>query len=502
MSKKKEDSDIKKWAGVATVVILILWAITFTIPYDKDSFFGDRGTFGDMFGAVNALFSGFAFAGIIITIILQSRELKLQREELSDTREVFEEQSRLMATQQNDNTFFNLLDNHRKLIESFKSTYNKDGYELLERTTEEWKNVFSLYSESYNAKRILDLDLYKHVGFDSFINSYPDMHTFYREVLHIHKFIETKLSSNKDFYKESLRNSLTNKEHFIFESIYHNFPSERNGIKFDTIFYNHYQYVDFNSCFLPKIQAYVNENKFRKQLLFIETDSELLKMELIINHRDSIDRYRVELFEILNIDINQLVKNKTYKFDIENYLCNSKLNIGSFPIKDNFRFPEFEFLVKSVLIKDSKCFDFVFKLDIRTREKIFNNEEKRYAMDRIEIKPISPNKYNSIKSLDFNSKCIPLKIDILKKINPINNVLKWYFNENPDETTVLAKDMMKRFISDGIFEKDSRNELPIEQILIELDEIGRLDLIKTASPKKKSKNTNWYFKKLKTESLL
>lgn len=35
-----------------------------------------------MFGAVNSLFSGAAFAGITFTIFLQKRELQLQREEM------------------------------------------------------------------------------------------------------------------------------------------------------------------------------------------------------------------------------------------------------------------------------------------------------------------------------------------------------------------------------------------------------------------------------------
>lgn len=47
----------------------------------------DRGTFGDMFGAVNSLFSGLAFAGVIYAILLQREELKLQRKELELTRE-------------------------------------------------------------------------------------------------------------------------------------------------------------------------------------------------------------------------------------------------------------------------------------------------------------------------------------------------------------------------------------------------------------------------------
>ncbi len=41
-----------------------------------------RGQFGDIFGGVNALFTGLAFAGIIYTILLQRHELEVQRTEL------------------------------------------------------------------------------------------------------------------------------------------------------------------------------------------------------------------------------------------------------------------------------------------------------------------------------------------------------------------------------------------------------------------------------------
>lgn len=46
-----------------------------------------RGQFGDMFGALNALFSGLAFLGVIYAVFLQRKELELQREELKLTRE-------------------------------------------------------------------------------------------------------------------------------------------------------------------------------------------------------------------------------------------------------------------------------------------------------------------------------------------------------------------------------------------------------------------------------
>ena len=41
-----------------------------------------QGLLGESFGTISALFNGLAFAGLIITILIQSRELRLQREQL------------------------------------------------------------------------------------------------------------------------------------------------------------------------------------------------------------------------------------------------------------------------------------------------------------------------------------------------------------------------------------------------------------------------------------
>lgn len=47
----------------------------------------ESGQFGDMFGGLNAFFSGLAFLGVIYAILLQREELSLQRKELELTRE-------------------------------------------------------------------------------------------------------------------------------------------------------------------------------------------------------------------------------------------------------------------------------------------------------------------------------------------------------------------------------------------------------------------------------
>lgn len=69
------------------VAVLIAWALSFVIIYLAIPTWEERAQLGDLFGAVNSLFSGLAFAGVIYTIYLQKEELSLQRKELQLTRD-------------------------------------------------------------------------------------------------------------------------------------------------------------------------------------------------------------------------------------------------------------------------------------------------------------------------------------------------------------------------------------------------------------------------------
>ncbi len=81
MKQSGYGSSIFPW--IIALLLVGAWATNWFLLKDSPN----RGTFGDMFGAVNALFSGLAFAGVIYAILLQRHELMLQREELSLTRE-------------------------------------------------------------------------------------------------------------------------------------------------------------------------------------------------------------------------------------------------------------------------------------------------------------------------------------------------------------------------------------------------------------------------------
>ncbi len=73
--------------SVLIISVVSLWLLVGLGPAVLAGWPSRAGEFGDMFGAVNALFSGLAFVGVVYAILLQADELRLQREELALQRE-------------------------------------------------------------------------------------------------------------------------------------------------------------------------------------------------------------------------------------------------------------------------------------------------------------------------------------------------------------------------------------------------------------------------------
>jgi hypothetical protein len=72
------------WAGsISFVFIIVAWGSCYaSLPEATENTAALRGTEGDWFGSLNALFSGLAFCGVIITILLQREELKSNTKQL------------------------------------------------------------------------------------------------------------------------------------------------------------------------------------------------------------------------------------------------------------------------------------------------------------------------------------------------------------------------------------------------------------------------------------
>ena len=66
----------------AALLVTVIWAASAVLLYWSVEDFSKSGTFGDSFGVLNTLFSGLAFAGIIVSIKMQNDEMREQRKEL------------------------------------------------------------------------------------------------------------------------------------------------------------------------------------------------------------------------------------------------------------------------------------------------------------------------------------------------------------------------------------------------------------------------------------
>ena len=99
MSNSEKENTDAGWLGYFLALAVGAFVLCVFYLYGVSRFFCDwtqKGLFGDSFGALNSFFSGLALAGVIITVYLQSRELRLQRKEMRGSRDALREQAKKM----------------------------------------------------------------------------------------------------------------------------------------------------------------------------------------------------------------------------------------------------------------------------------------------------------------------------------------------------------------------------------------------------------------------
>lgn len=217
-----------------TVVIYACIILYLTWPISEFSV-AKSGVFGDSFGALTSLFSGLAFAGLIITIVMQKDELALQREELSLTRqeltgqrEEMEVQNETMKIQRFENTFFKQLEflavcrndiflkisentpplNGRNAIkymyEDFVTTYLK-----------QWKNSRGSFAGGkIFIEECKNIPILQEKYADFYSERYgEELGQYFRTIYNILKLVDAnKLISNKKTYTNLLRAQLSRYE--------------------------------------------------------------------------------------------------------------------------------------------------------------------------------------------------------------------------------------------------------------------------------------------------
>ena len=86
-----------------------------------------------------------------------------------------------------------------------------------------------------------------------------------------------------------------------------------------------------------------------------------------------------------------------------------------------------------------------------------------------------------------------------KQVNQINEALKAYYEQHPNDGKQPAKDFMDYFVTRGIFNQDSEKNpgLPLRNILRDLDEHNKCYVIPYLVVDRKLKKRNWYFAPIK-----
>ena len=140
------------WAALLVCFVIGIWALSGFLIFRYAG--EDRGIFGDMFGAVNALFSGLAFVGFLFTVLLQRADLNLQkrehelsRAELIAQREQMVLQNETLRLQSFENTFFQLLSLQNDIVNSIDLARTDTG-----EVTVKGRDCFRVFYASFCAR--------------------------------------------------------------------------------------------------------------------------------------------------------------------------------------------------------------------------------------------------------------------------------------------------------------------------------------------------------------
>lgn len=228
------------WIYVFAGIGLLLTIVGFIIP---ECFRGPPpekiaqwASFGDYFGGVvGPLLAFLSFMALLATIVLQTRELRLTREDINTTKEIAQEQKESIVLQRVETTFFHLLNRQHTIRDkiTFASASGLEAFSLAHDLVEKYiKQPVSIeqlflqanakwqsYPATDAAKRALRenarLDVGE-IGRDIvFLNGVQDKFRSYAQSLeYLVRFVHTqpKLAQNASLYLDIIKSQLTDLE--------------------------------------------------------------------------------------------------------------------------------------------------------------------------------------------------------------------------------------------------------------------------------------------------
>ncbi|MGR3628800.1 MAG: putative phage abortive infection protein [Sulfitobacter sp.] len=223
-----EHKRISGWTvGIVAIIAVALWVgnLWIGLSYSgKQTFIGERGTFGDVFGAVNSLFTGMAFVGVIYSITMQREELGIARSEMQQTKSMLGEQqtnlrNQNLATKKQvfESTFFRMLDRFVTLTDSI-DIRDKNGETLKGKDAIGF--LFKELQRRYFDSKDIPIELLGGDPASRFDRIYSQFfHDYGHEISHYFRtlytvlnFVERSEIEDKAFYMKLVRAQLSDSE--------------------------------------------------------------------------------------------------------------------------------------------------------------------------------------------------------------------------------------------------------------------------------------------------
>lgn len=269
-NNEETKSQLWIWIIIAIVGVIALWGLSWWLIHKNIDCSTERGTFGDMFGAVNALFSGLAFAGLIATLLYQREELKLQRKELNEQKLEFREQNKTLKRQRFENTFFNMLSLQQEIVANISFDEVKTIFDFNAHTQDEQRTSYngrSLFREMYlNLKVSIDKKQFyqgvkgaiqaNNYSVYSYISATTRFDHYFRHLYRIFKYVDTS-------------DLITEDERYDYACI---IRSQLSDYELVMLFYNCLT-TNGREKFKPLIEKYTIFNNLRTELLANNQDA-------------------------------------------------------------------------------------------------------------------------------------------------------------------------------------------------------------------------------------
>lgn len=223
------------------LLVVVVWAVSGVLIY---IYAGEgRGLFGDMFGAINALFSGLAFAGVLYAILLQRTDLKLQRHEfelsraeMAAQREQLVLQNATLRLQSFENTFFQLLRLHNDIVNSIDLVREGTG-EVTTRGRDCFRVFYTSFRVRWLEQRTQDAGSDEperirrtYLNFNAEVE--PEAGHYFLTLYNILKYVDRSGVADKKHYTNLVRAQLSSYEVVL---LFYSCLSERGTAKFKPI---------------------------------------------------------------------------------------------------------------------------------------------------------------------------------------------------------------------------------------------------------------------------